>query len=59
MEWLTENWFWILIGIVFVGMHMFGHGGHGGGGSGHGGHDNADKPGTDTTDSDKLSGHRH
>ena len=30
MEWLAENWFSVLIGIVFVGMHMFGHGGHGG-----------------------------
>ncbi len=30
MEWLAENWFWILVGIAFVGMHMFGHGGHGG-----------------------------
>ena len=28
MEWLAENWFSVLIGIVFVGMHMFGHGGH-------------------------------
>jgi len=29
MEWLTENWFWLLIGILFVAMHLFGHGGHG------------------------------
>ena len=32
MEWLSENWVWVLIGIAFVAMHMFGHGGHGGGG---------------------------
>ncbi len=50
MEWLTENWFWLLIGILFVGMHLFGHGGHGGG---HGGH------GTKDTGIDKPSGHRH
>lgn len=31
MEWLAANWFWILIGILFIGMHLFGHGGHGGG----------------------------
>ncbi len=37
MDWLAENWFWVLIGIVFIGMHMFGHGGHGGHGM-HGGH---------------------
>ncbi|MGK2926251.1 MAG: DUF2933 domain-containing protein [Lysobacterales bacterium] len=34
MEWLTQNWFWILIFVAFIGMHMFGHGGHGG----HAGH---------------------
>ena len=34
MEWVTANWFWVLIFIAFVAMHMFGHGGH----SGHGGH---------------------
>lgn len=37
MIWLTENWFWVLIFIAFIGLHMFGHGGHGGQG-GHGGH---------------------
>jgi hypothetical protein len=30
MEWLSENWFFVLILAVFVGMHMFGHGGCGG-----------------------------
>ena len=50
MEWLAENWFWLLIGIVFVGMHLFGHG-HGG----HGGDDAKDAaPG-----SDKHSDHQH
>jgi hypothetical protein len=34
MQWFVTNWFWILIGVAFVAMHMFGHGGHGG----HGGH---------------------
>jgi len=28
MEWLTENIYWILIGIAFIAMHIFGHGGH-------------------------------
>ncbi len=37
MDWLAENLFWVLIGVVFIGMHMFGHGGHGGHGM-HGGH---------------------
>jgi len=35
MEWLAENWLWVVIGIAFVAMHLFGHGGHGG----HGGHE--------------------
>ena len=60
MEWLMENWFWVLIGILFVAMHMFGHGGHGGhGGGGHGGHGAPDKPDAGPADSDKPSGHRH
>jgi hypothetical protein len=37
MTWLAQNWIWILFGIAFVAMHMFGHGGHGGHG-GHSGH---------------------
>lgn len=32
MAWLAENWVWVLIGIAFVAMHLFGHGGHGGDG---------------------------
>ena len=41
MEWFTANWFWVLVFIAFIAMHLFGHGGHGGhgGDSGHGGAD--------------------
>lgn len=49
MEWLAANWFWVFIGVLFVGVHLFGHGGHGGhggGGCGHGGKDSKGKPGT-------------
>ena len=28
MAWFTANWFWVLIFIAFIAMHMFGHGGH-------------------------------
>ena len=63
MEWLAENWFWVGIGILFVAMHMFGHGGHGGhGGGGHGGHgasDKTDKPDKPDSNQDRPSGHRH
>ena len=34
MQWISQNWVWILFFVAFVAMHMFGHGGHGG----HGGH---------------------
>ena len=29
MDWLAENWFWVLVFVLFIVMHMFGHGGHG------------------------------
>ena len=34
MQWLVTNWFWVLIGIAFIAMHLGGHGGHGGHGGG-------------------------
>jgi len=37
VDWIAQNWVWILVGLAFVGMHIFGHGGHGGHGGGHGG----------------------
>ena len=30
MDWIVQNWVWIVVFVVFVGMHLFGHGGHGG-----------------------------
>lgn len=42
MQWLTANWFWVLIFIAFIAMHLFGHGGHGR----HGGSDRK-QPGTE------------
>ena len=38
MAWLSENWIWVIFGVAFIAMHMFGHGGHGGHGGGHCGH---------------------
>lgn len=40
MEWFSDNWFFVLLLILFIAMHMFGHGhgGHGGGGHGGGSH---------------------
>ncbi|MHB1298443.1 MAG: DUF2933 domain-containing protein [Gemmatimonadaceae bacterium] len=30
MLWLRENWFWIVVSVAFVWMHVRMHGGHGG-----------------------------
>lgn len=38
-EWVRENWFFILILAIFIGMHLFG----GGCGPGHGGHGRRDE----------------
>lgn len=33
MNWMVENWPWLLFGAAFVALHLGGHGGHGGHGS--------------------------
>lgn len=41
MEWLSDNALWLVVGAVFVWLHLkmhAGHGGHGHGSHGHGGH---------------------
>ena len=43
MAWLAANWFWVVIGVAFVAMHLFGHGGHGGH-SAHGRQGEGDRP---------------
>lgn len=58
MDWLAENWFWVLIGIVFVAMHLFGHGGHGGHG-GHAGHSSSGDGAADAEGGDREQRHRH
>ncbi len=37
MDWIRENWFWIVVGVLFIWMHTKMHGGHGGAGHGGGG----------------------
>lgn len=46
MEWISQNWVWVLFAVGMIAMHMFGHGGHGG----HGG--NQSNP--DPTSKDKA-----
>ncbi|MCL5059343.1 MAG: DUF2933 domain-containing protein [Candidatus Thermoplasmatota archaeon] len=51
---------WVVIFVLFVGMHLFGHGGHGGGGGGGccGGGDQGPADGAQPG-KDKPQGHRH
>ena len=64
MEWLSQNWIWVLLIAAFIAMHMFGHGGHRGhgghGGSSDGGNKDA-KPASkdDVQRTTKQSGHQH
>ncbi len=61
MEWLSQNWVWVLLIAAFIAMHMFGHGGHGGhGGSSDGGNKDA-KPASkaEVKRAAKQSGHQH
>lgn len=49
MQWLGNNWIWVVFAVGMIAMHMFGHSGHGGHGghggrSGHGGHDDGSDP---------------
>ena len=47
MDWLSENWVFLLVVVGMVAMHLFGHGGHGGHGGGR------------RRDEGKGAGHRH
>ena len=53
MDWIAQNWVWVLFAVGMIVMHMFGHGGHGGHGSGH---DDSRPANKDTTR--PASGHR-
>ncbi|MBQ0745631.1 MAG: DUF2933 domain-containing protein [Marinobacter sp.] len=55
MEWLAENWIWLLVGIAFIGLHLFGHGGHGG----HGGQDKSNESPWNESENDQSDSHRH
>lgn len=58
MEWLSQNWVFLLVAVAFVALHIFGHGGHGGHGS-HGRRDEKDrKPGRDDQAAPR-GGHQH
>ena len=57
MEWLSQNWFWVVVFVAFFAMHLFGHGGHGGGCGG--GHERRPPSGKEEKEVAPPSGHRH
>lgn len=60
MEWLAQNWVWVVIFVLFIGMHLLGHGGHGGRGGGCcGSGDDQRPPGGEEPGKDKPQGHQH
>lgn len=62
MDWLSQNWVWVVVFGVFIVLHLFGHSGHGGRG-GHGGHggggDDKRPAGGEQPDKDRPQGHQH
>lgn len=59
MDWLAQNWVWVVITVLFIGMHLFGHGGHGGHGE-HGGDGDDQRPaGGKQAGKDKPQGHQN
>ncbi len=69
MDWLTQNWVFVVFLTVFVGMQLCGHGGPGGEGGGggrgggHGGHggggDDQGSAGKEPPRKDAPQGHQH
>lgn len=57
MEWISENWVFLVVAIAFVAMHAFGHGGHGGHRPGRSDRNGADRRTGDA--SGTRGGHRH
>lgn len=57
MQWLQDNWFWFVLAVGFVAMHLFGHGGHRRHGDGSRGWRNPN-PVNDATDK-PASAHTH
>ena len=56
MKFLAENWFWILVVVAFVAMHLSGRGGC----CGHGGHAAYQHKGEETSDTQQQpQGHTH
>ena len=61
MDWLAQNWVWVVVFVVFIGMHLFGHGGHGrhSGHGGCGGGEDQRPAGGEQPGKDRPQGHQH
>lgn len=61
MEWLSQNWVWVVLIAGFVAMYLLGHGGHGGHGGCGGRHADRKPDGEDAEmrRPDEPLGHRH
>ena len=60
MDWLAQNWTWVVFFVLFIGMHLFGHSGHGGRGGGCCGGGNDQRPADGAQPGkDKPQGHQH
>lgn len=58
MEWIRENWVFIIFFIIFIAMHLFGHGMHGGCCGGHGKNEEEEHKGhSEKGSSQKKGGH--
>jgi hypothetical protein len=55
MDWLWQNWIWVLVFAAFIGLHMFGHGGHGS----HGGQQRRPDPGKEEKKDGSQQQHHH
>ncbi|MEW6584168.1 MAG: DUF2933 domain-containing protein [Nitrospirota bacterium] len=55
MDWIRENWVFLLFSLLFIAMHLFGHGMHGG----HGGEEGEEHKGHSggSTEKQKKRGH--
>ena len=59
MDWVRENWFFLLVWIIFIAMHLFGHGMNGGGCGGHGEHGEAGRKKTEVPGKDSEEKKEH
>lgn len=58
MNWLVQNWVWVLVFVAFIGMPLFGHGGRGRHGGCCGGGDQRPTDG-EQPDKDRSQDHQH